>query len=172
MNETQSLEAALTRLLAPSLNKDGYLLAQIKLTSGGKYVIVQVMAERSDAKPMTVHDCVAISRIATAELESRGVPQETYTLEVTTPEHDRPLVRHEDFERFAGRFAVIDLQAPMEGRQRFSGKIVRVTGRDRDAELEVATSTGSVRVPVRRIAEARLSSGPESPLTEEKTKNP
>ncbi len=170
MSETQSLELALTTLLTAPLAEKGYALIRIKLTPGGRYITLQVMAERSDSKPMTVQDCVTISHIATAKLESKNVPPDTYTLEVTAPGLDRPLVRHEDFERFSGQLAVVDLQAPMEGKQRFLGRIVRITGRDPDAELELATSSGPVRVPVRRIAEARLSSLTDPAVNEEKTK--
>jgi ribosome maturation factor RimP len=157
MGELASLESALTDVLAPALTEEGYILLRTKVTTGGRYLTLQIVAERQDSKPVTVQDCVAISHIATVRLDMKKVPAELYTLEVTAPEFDRPLIRHEDFERFAGQMAVVDLRTPMEGRQRFSGRIVRVTGRDTNAELELTTPEGAVRVALQGIAKARLS---------------
>jgi ribosome maturation factor RimP len=172
MDETLLLESVLKSLLGPALNTRGFDLIRARITAGGRYHTLHIMAERSDGKPITVQDCVAISHIATVRLETQGLPPDSYTLEVTAPGQDRPLVRIEDFERFAGQMAVVDLQSPVEGRQRFSGRIVRVTNREANAEIELKTATGPVRVPMKRIAEARLSAAPETPSTEGDTETP
>jgi hypothetical protein len=39
--------------------------------------------------------------------------QGSYTLEVSSPGIDRPLVRLEDFERWAGHLAKVELKAPL-----------------------------------------------------------
>ena len=39
----------------------GYELVRVKLMSGGRFLTLQVMAERVDGKPMTVNDCAQIS---------------------------------------------------------------------------------------------------------------
>lgn len=165
MNEIQSLESALQTLLASALKEKGYMLVRIKLMVGGRYLTLQVMAERSDLKPITVQDCVTISHIATARLDAQKVPSEIYTLEITAPGLDRPLVQLEDFERYTGQMAVVDLRAPVEGQQRFLGKIVRVNNHEPSPEIELNTSQGSVRVPVKRIAEARLSTIQEAKVS-------
>jgi ribosome maturation factor RimP len=40
----------------------------------------------------------------------------SYTLEVSSPGIDRPLVRLEDFERWAGHLAKVELKAPLPTR--------------------------------------------------------
>jgi len=162
MDNAPLQDNSLKGLLAPALLARGYELLQVKLTPGGRYQTLHLMTDRCDGKAMTVQDCVAISHMATVQLEEQGLASDNYTLEVTAPELDRPLVRIEDYERLAGHMAVVDLQAPQEGRQRFMGKIMRVTGREANAELELKTAKGPVRVPVGRIAEARLSNPPET----------
>ena len=44
-----------------------------------------------------------------------------YQLEVSSPGIDRPLVRPEDFERWAGHEAKIEMAVPQAGRKRFRG---------------------------------------------------
>jgi ribosome maturation factor RimP len=156
MAETHLIEAMIADRLAPALVAQGYDLVRVKLMAGGLYRTLQVMAERRDGRPMTVQDCVAVSQMAGKRLRTEGLLAENCTLEVSAPGADRPLVRSEDFERFTGCMALVETQVPAAGRQRFQGRIVRVNGRDPDAEVELYTATGAVRVPVRRIIGARL----------------
>jgi ribosome maturation factor RimP len=121
---------------------------------------LQVMAERADRKPMTVEDCVKISRSLSPRLDESDPMAKGYTLEVSSPGVERPLVRLEDYERFTGRVARIELAAPLGGeaggQRRFQGSIVRVTGNTPDAEVEIKTESGDVRVPAKAIARAKL----------------
>ncbi len=84
-----------------------------------------------------------------------------YTLEVSSPGVDRPLVRLKDFVRFTGHTARIDLETPMDCGQgskqkRFQGSIVRINGNEPNAEIELRTESGAVHVPVNSIVRAKL----------------
>lgn len=157
---TKPVEARVETLVAEDVSAMGYELVHVRLMSGGRYLTLQVMAERVDRKPMTVDDCVKISRTVSAKLDTDDTMADRYTLEVSSPGIDRPLVRLKDFERFAGHTARVELEAPLDGQaggqKRFQGSIVRITGREPDAEIELRTPNGEVRVPVKGIARARL----------------
>ena len=58
---------------------------------------------------MTVEDCAEISRSISALLDVADPIAGAYTLEVSSPGIDRPLVRPEDYDRFAGFEARIEL---------------------------------------------------------------
>ena len=51
-----------------------------------------------------------------------------YVLEVSSPGIDRPLVKLEDFERFAGLDAKVEMAYVMDGRRRFRGRLLGVAG--------------------------------------------
>ncbi len=157
---TKQVENKVSELIAENLSSMGYELVRVQVMSGGRYMTLQVMAERLDEKPMTVSDCVRISHEVSPLIEADKEMADRYTLEVSSPGVDRPLVRMKDFERFTGHVARIEMEAPMEidgGKQkRFQGKIVRVNGSEADAELELRTETGAVRLPMQRIARAKL----------------
>ena len=160
MTEVKELEAKVSSLVVGDLATLGYDLVRIEPLGGGRYLTLQVMAERTDGKPMTVSDCTKISHAITDRLDAVEELADRYTLEVSSPGIDRPLVRLKDFERFTGHVARIELQAPHgdgEGqKKRFQGSIVRVTGTAPNAEIEFHTEAGDVRVSLQSIARARL----------------
>ncbi len=97
-------------LIAPALEAMGYRLVRVAFT-GGRRATLQVMAERRDEAAMTVEDCAEISRNVSALLDVADPIATRYTLEVSSPGIDRPLVSREDFARFAGHEAARRRQA-------------------------------------------------------------
>src|SRR3954447_1137689 len=142
----------IARIIEPSLDAMGYRLVRLMQTGGLHRPTLQIMAERRDDEPMTVEDCAEISRAVSALLDVADPIAEGYMLEVSSPGIDRPLVRPEDYDRFAGLEARIDLSSPIDGRKRFRG---RVLGRDAD-HVRLAAERGEVRLPLDAIAKAKL----------------
>ena len=140
------------RIIEPSLDAMGYRLVRVMQTGGLRRPTLQVMAERRDEEPMTVADCTGISRTVSALLDVADPIAGAYMLEVSSPGIDRPLVRPEDYDRFVGFEARIDLASPLDGRKRFRG---RVLGREAD-HVRLAAEGGEVRLPLGEIAKAKL----------------
>ncbi len=111
-------------IIEPTLQSMGLRLVRVKFTGG----TLQIMAERPDGT-MTVDDCAALSRAVSPVLDVEDPIQGSYNLEVSSPGIDRPLVRLEDFERWAGHLARVELKAPLApdqgfgSRRRFRGTI-------------------------------------------------
>ena len=103
----------------------GYDLVRVRLT-GGTGQTLQIMAERRDRAEMTVEDCALISRDVSAILDVEDPLPGSYTLEVSSPGIDRPLVRIADFERFAGFEARVETREAVDGRRRFRGRLAGV----------------------------------------------
>jgi len=142
----------IARLIEPSLDAMGYRIVRVALTGGTTRPTLQVMAERRDDTAMTVDDCALISRSVSALLDVADPIAGAYMLEVSSPGIDRPLVRPEDYDRFAGFEARIELNAPHGGRKRFRGRLL---GRDGD-EVRLAGEDGEARLPLAAIARAKL----------------
>jgi ribosome maturation factor RimP len=142
----------IARIIEPSLDAMGYRLVRLMQTGGPRRPTLQIMAERRDEAPMTVEDCAEISRAVSALLDVADPIAGAYMLEVSSPGIDRPLVRPEDYDRFAGFEARVDLASPMDGRKRFRGRIL---GRE-DDHVRLAAETGEVRLPLDAIARAKL----------------
>jgi ribosome maturation factor RimP len=145
--ETARIEA----LIAPSLEAMGYRLVRVAFT-GGRNAVLQVMAERTDLQPMSMDDCSEITHTVSALLDVADPIEHAYTLEVTSPGIDRPLVRPEDYERFRGFEAKVELARPQDGRRRFRGRILGL------AEDRVRLSLGAeeIELPFAQIQRAKL----------------
>lgn len=111
------------RLVGPPIEGLGYELVRVRLTGGGAPTL-QIMAERKDRREMSVDDCAEISRLISAVLDVDDPIPGSYTLEVSSPGLDRPLVRAGDYERFAGCEVRVETRTPIDGRKRFRGRLV------------------------------------------------
>ncbi|MCP4330484.1 MAG: ribosome maturation factor RimP [Alphaproteobacteria bacterium] len=138
-------------LIAPSLTALGYAIVRVQLT-GTKRRTLQIMAERSDARQMTVDDCAEISRNVSAILDVDDLIHGSYTLEVSSPGIDRPLVKPQDYETFAGHQARIELVDQIAGRRRFQGRLMGLDA----GNVRVELADGTVDLPIDRIARAKL----------------
>ena len=139
------------RIIEPALDAMGYRLVRVQLI-GARRPTLQVMAERRDEAAMTVEDCAEISRAISALLDVADPIAGAYTLEVSSPGIDRPLVRPEDYDRFAGYAARIELNQPIDGRRRFRGRLL---GRAADY-VRLADDAGEIHLPLAAIARAKL----------------
>lgn len=147
---------ALEALVTPTLDGLGYELVRV-LVSGSHQPTLQVMAERRDGTPMKVEDCEKISRALSAKLDVEDPIAGAYTLEVSSPGLDRPLVRPTDYVRFAGQVARVETRAPQDGQRRFKGRIARAD--DSAVTLAVADEGAEPRevsIAFANIAKARL----------------
>jgi ribosome maturation factor RimP len=138
-------------IIEPSLEAMGYRLVRVAFL-GAKRATLQIMAERIDDAAMTVDDCTQISRSVSALLDVADPIADAYMLEVSSPGIDRPLVRPEDYDRFAGFEARVELGHPLDGRKRFRGRIL---GRA-DDKVRLASEVGEVALPLADIAKAKL----------------
>jgi ribosome maturation factor RimP len=76
-----------------------------------------------------------------------------YALEVSSPGIDRPLVRLEDFDRFAGNEARVELDPPYEGRKRLTGRLEGIVD---GSDVLLVVDGAEWRVPFERIRKAKL----------------
>ena len=139
------------QIVEPSLNAMNYDLVRVQI-SGGDNMTLQIMAERQDGAEMTVEDCADISRDLSALLDIEDPIPDAYTLEVSSPGLDRPLVRHKDFARFAGFEARIDTRAPIIDRKRFRGVLEGIDG----DTVHISVDGETYDIPLDEIARAKL----------------
>ena len=138
-------------LIAPTVVEMGFAIVRV-LISGTNRPRLQVMAERSDGRAMTIDHCAEISRAISSLLDLEDPIAGAYTLEVSSPGLDRPLVRLADFERFAGREAKVTTRFLLDGRRRFRGRLLGALGETVRIEVEGRP----VDLPFGEITKAKL----------------
>jgi ribosome maturation factor RimP len=141
----------IAQVIEPPIEAMGYRLVRVVVTRGRRPTL-QVMAERSDDQPMGVEDCAQISHSVSALLDIADPIAGSYMLEISSPGIDRPLVRAEDYDRFSGSEARIELSHPINGRKRFRGRLLGTSG----ANLRLTTESGETELPLAAVARAKL----------------
>jgi len=144
--------ADIARLVEPTLQSMGFELVRVQYGSGSGRPTLQIMVERQDRQPMAVEDCADISRQISALLDVEDLIEGAYALEISSPGIDRPLVRPDDYQRFAGFEARLELSHPLDGRRRFRGRI----GELADGRVRIIEGAGEYRLPLEQINKAKL----------------
>lgn len=145
------LAARVESMISPAVTDMGFDIVRVQL-SGDRRRTLQIMAEPTDGREMTVDDCADISRAVSAILDVEDPIADAYSLEVSSPGLDRPLVKLADFDRFAGFEAKIELTALMDGRRRFKCRVKGTEGN----EVLVDVDGESLRIDYGNIAKAKL----------------
>ena len=149
------LAAEIASLAEPVLADLGFRLVRV-VVSGRNGATVQIMAERPEGT-ITVEECAEISRRLSPVLDVHDPIKGQYTLEVSSPGIDRPLVRPSDFDAWAGYEAKIEMKELISGRKRFRGVLEGIEGEEVRIEVELdQLGRQVIGLPLGLIGEARL----------------
>ena len=148
--------ARVATIVEPVLAGLGFRLVRVRI-SGLAGCTVQIMAERPDGT-MTIEDCETVSRTLSPVLDVADPIERAYRMEISSPGIDRPLVRHSDFERFAGQNVKIEMAVAIDGRRRFRGLLLGIDGAAARIRRDDAApgEPSEVLLPIDEMAEARI----------------
>jgi ribosome maturation factor RimP len=150
--------ADIASLVEPTLDEMGFRIVRVTI-SGRNGTTVQIMAERPDGT-FSVEDCADVSRQLSPLLDAHDPISGHYTLEISSPGIDRPLVRASDFVAWAGHEAKVETRELIGGRRRFRGLLQGLSEEPQGdvVHLEVPADQGGpeVNLPLGSILEARL----------------
>lgn len=151
MTETKTpLEADIAGLIQQPIASLGFDVLRVRFTGG----LLQVMAEpRAPDADMTVADCARISREISPSLDACDKIRNRYRLEVTTPGIARPLFSQGDYLRFVGSYVKVTTRELVDGRRRFSGRLVGFSDGDK---LALDTEFGRVQLDYTLIETGKL----------------
>lgn len=144
------MQRELTALIEPVVESLGYELVWLQLAAGDGDQLMRLYIDRPDG--IVVEDCERVSREVSALMDVEDPISGHYTLEVSSPGLDRPLVKPEHFDAFTGSEIKLRLVDSIEGRKRFRGVL---TARA-DGEIEMLVDGTSHRFALRDIESARL----------------
>ncbi|MEX1147296.1 MAG: ribosome maturation factor RimP, partial [Sphingomonadales bacterium] len=142
------------QIVAPVVEDLGLVLVRVSVAAGRGRPAVQVMAERPNGA-MSIEDCARLSRALSAVFEAADPIRGEYTLEVSSPGVDRPLVRLEDFDRFAGQTVKVETAVAVDGQRRFRGQLLGVDG---DA-VRMMVEDRTIAIAFADIARAKVAPG-------------
>ena len=145
------LEQKIEKMIEPAVSNLGFEIVRVQV-SGNQNPTLQIMAEPIFDKVMTVEHCAMISRAVSAALNVDDPIQGNYTLEVSSPGIDRPLIKLQDFERFTGSEARIETSELIDGRKRFRGCLSVI----QDGSVTISKDGMDWTIPFPLIRRAKL----------------
>ncbi|CBE67645.1 MAG: ribosome maturation factor RimP [Candidatus Methylomirabilis oxygeniifera] len=113
--------------------------------------ILRLYLDKPDG--VTLDDCQRVSEELSDLLDVENIIHHPYTLEVSSPGLNRPLLRESDFLRFAGQRARVTTLQAVAGQRRFLG----VLRGCEDGQVLLEREDGTtVLIPYAAISKARL----------------
>jgi len=135
----------LSARLEPVLAGLGYELVLLERAGRG---LVRIFIDKPGG--VTIDDCVTVSNHLTHLFTVENVDYDR--LEVSSPGLDRPLVKPQDYARFAGEQVTLKLRIPLDNRRRLSGQLVGLE----DNQVKLIVDGKDVSVDLRNVDAARL----------------
>lgn len=148
--------ARIAAVIEPVIEDLGFRLVRVRITGDGG-TTMQIFAECEDGT-LTINECVKITKVISPILDVEDPVSGRYTLEVSSPGIDRPLVRPIDFARHSGFEARIELSQPIAGQKRFRGIIEGFEDGEVRLEMDIKgyEDPQIIGLPFHAIHEAKL----------------
>jgi ribosome maturation factor RimP len=140
----------ITAMIEPTINAMGYELVGVEFASSHAQAVLRVYIDKE--KGVAVEDCQNVSKQISGVLDVEEPIKGAYCLEVSSPGIDRPLFKAQDYVRFTGKMARIQLKQLLSERRNFLG---RLQGIENDNVL-IEVDGESWRLPFIQIRKAHL----------------
>lgn len=140
MEQVETIGKRIEAAVAPLLAHDGYDLVLAEYAPGTK--ILRLYIDRDGG--VTLEDCSRVSHVVSDLLDAEGLVDGPggvdghYTLEVSSPGLDRPLVRPPHFQRFVGHKVSVAAKQPFADpkRRKVTGLLVQADAQGISVEAE------------------------------------
>ena len=129
----------------PIANELGLNLWDVRYVKEGADWYLRVFIDKDGG--VDINDCEAMSRALDEPLDEQDPIAQAYTLEVSSPGLERPLVRDEHFTQFIGADIMVKMIRPADGLPKeFKGVLTdysdgQVTIKDHSGENQVTINT-------------------------------
>lgn len=144
------MQRDLTALLEPVVESLGFELVWVQRAGDGQDTVIRVYIDAPDG--IVVEDCERVSREISALMDVEDPVPGQYTLEVSSPGLDRPLVKPRHFDAVIGSDIKVRLGPHIDGRKRFRGRLDGRTGE----MIDMTVDGESYQLALADIESARL----------------
>lgn len=148
MTRTELVQRLVDKL-EPVAGTHGFELVTIEQAGGRDTPVLRVLLDREGG--ITLDDVASANEWVSAVLDAEDPFNGPYTLEISSPGVDRPLVRREDYARFAGQTVNLKVSSG-EKRKSWTGVLLGIEG----DQVALDVDGERVTVPYDTVQKARL----------------
>jgi ribosome maturation factor RimP len=138
------------QIALPVVQEAGMELVDVEFLKEGGHWYLRIFIDKPEG--IDHEDCRFVSERIDRLLDEKDPIPHSYTLEVSSPGIERPIKKLEDYNRFMGKLAVITTFAPVNGRKKFSGRLLGT----RMGDVAIDIDGAEFIIPLEQIASARL----------------
>lgn len=112
---------------------------------------------------VTLGDCEKVSREVGVLLDVEGAVEDRYTLEVSSPGVNRPLIKLADYQKQIGKVISVKTHEPIDGRRNYKGILQRLEENVNGGEkvtLIILIDGKEYQVPLDLVEKAKLVTTP------------
>ena len=143
-----SQRETIRRLAEPVLEAGSAELVELTVHRHGQQLMVRLLVDKVGG--VTIQNCARLNQLIGQALDASNLITESYTLEVSSPGLDRPLVSTRDFERAIGEDVDLALIEAMHGAKQVTGTLLAV----QEEAVVLITRAGNVTIPLTNIQRA------------------
>jgi ribosome maturation factor RimP len=144
------IKEELKQRLLPLIEQEDLELVELDLVGKPPHYILRIFVDKAGG--VNVEECADLSRRLSDYLDTEDLIQGRYTLEVSSPGLERPLLSLDDFRRKIGEQVKIELKSPLNEKKEIKGEIVEV----RENEVVIALEDKVETIPWDRIDKGRI----------------
>lgn len=116
------IDNKIRELANKTIDSSQYELVDVRIV-GGRAPVIQVFIDKPGG--IKVEDCALVSRSLEKELDKGNFVAGSYTLEVSSPGAERPLVAGRDYAKYIGSKAKVITKEKIDNQKKFKGTIVK-----------------------------------------------
>jgi ribosome maturation factor RimP len=144
------IKEVLKQRLLPLIEEVDLELVELDLVGKPPRYILRVFVDKVGG--VNVEECADLSRSLSDYLDTEDLIQGRYTLEVSSPGLERPLLSLDDFRRKIGEQVKVELKSPSDVEKEIKGEIVEV----RENEVVIVLEDEVKTIPWDRIDKGRI----------------
>lgn len=118
------LEEILKEKLLSLIKEQELELVELEFAGKPPHSLLRIYVDKAGG--VNIEECVHLSHKLSDYLDTEDLIEESYTLEISSPGLDRPLLSLDDFRRKIGENVKVYLKATLEKKTEFTGEIVSV----------------------------------------------
>jgi ribosome maturation factor RimP len=146
----EELKEVLQQKLLPLIEEENLELVELEFTGKPPHSVLRVYVDKMGG--VNVEECAYLNRKLSDFLDTEDLIEKSYTLEVSSPGLDRPLLSLDDFRRKTGEKVRIYLKTSSDKLAELKGEIIGVS----QAEVRVKIEEKVQAIPWEKIEKGKI----------------